>query len=198
MGQTGIVEETTAPRVGRLLGAENLVVGSLEPGSLAAKTSVASTKTEDVVGAFSVTGEQEEFFELEKEIVYNILKVLGVTFTPEEEGQLKKYHTKNLQAVIYFGQGLDALDAGRWQDAKILFNKATGEDPEFKLARYYSDHCPTPTVASISTLSAMTVEQLADNVDTVVNEASEAQAESDQQRESGPETPEPGSITITW
>ena len=198
MGQTGIVEEKTAPRAGRLLGAENLVVGSLEPGSLAAKASVASTKTEDVVGAFSVTGEQEEFFELEKEIVYNILKVLGVTFTPEEEGQLKKYHTKNLQAVIYFGQGLDALDAGRWQDAKILFNKATGEDPEFKLARYYSDHCPTPTVASISTLSAMTVEQLADNVDTVVNEASEAQAESDQQRESGPETPEPGSITITW
>jgi hypothetical protein len=51
----------------------------------------------------------------------------------------------------------------------------------------------------------MTVEQLADNVDTVVNETSEAQADEDSQRDSGPETrepppetPEPGSITIEW
>jgi tetratricopeptide (TPR) repeat protein len=34
LGQTGIVEETTAPRYGHLLGAENLIVGSMEPGSL--------------------------------------------------------------------------------------------------------------------------------------------------------------------
>lgn len=198
MGQTGIVEENTAPRAGRLLGTENLIVGSLEPGSLAAKASVASTTTKDVVGAFSVTAEQEEFFVLEKEIVYNILKVLSVTLTPEEKEQVEKYHTKNLQAVIYFGQGLDALDAGRWQDAQALFIKSNHEDPEFKLARYYSNHCPAPTVASISTLSAMTVEQLADNVDTIVNEASEAQAELDRQRESGPETRDAGSITIMW
>ena len=201
MGQTGIVEENTAPRAGRLLGAENVIVGSLEPGSLAAKASVASTKTEDVVGAFSVTAEQEEFFVLEKEIVYNLLKVLPVTFTPEEEEQFKKYHTKNLQAVIYLGQGLDALDAGRWQDAKILFKKAIEEDPEFKLAMYYSDHCPAATVASISTLTAMTVGQLADNVEADVGKASAAQAEVDRQQEADPEpkeTDNTGGVTISW
>jgi tetratricopeptide (TPR) repeat protein len=96
MGQTGIVEENTAPRAGRLLGTENLIVGSLEPGSLAAKASVASTTTQDVIGAFSVTAEQEEFFVLEKEIVYNILKVLSVNLTPEEKEQVNKYHSKNL------------------------------------------------------------------------------------------------------
>ncbi len=171
LGQTGIVEEKTAPRAGRLLGAENLIVGSLEPGSLVAKASVASTTTEDIVGAFSVTAEQEEFFVLEKEIAYNILKVLSVTITPEEEEQFKKYHSKNLQAVIYFGQGLDALDAGKWKDARLFFKIATEEDPDFKLARYYLERCPAATVATISSLGAMTVGQLATNVEEAVDEA---------------------------
>lgn len=171
MGQTGIVEKETAPRAGRLIGAENLIVGSLEPGSLAVKASVASTTTEDVVGAFSVTAEQEEFFVLEKEIVYNALKILGVSLTPEEQKRIGEYHTKNLQATLYLGQGLDALDAGKWKAAKIFFKKALEEDPEFELARYYYEHCPAATVATITALTAMSVEQLAQNVEETVDEA---------------------------
>jgi hypothetical protein len=206
LGQTGIVEEKTAPRAGRLLGAENLIVGSLEPGSLEAKASVASTTTEDVVGAFAVTAEQEEFFILEKEIVYNILEILPVTFTPEEEEQFKQYHTKNLQAVIYLGQGLDALDAGQWKDAKIFFKNATEEDPEFKLAKYYLDHCPAATVATITSLSAMTVGQLANTVDSAVGEASAGQASAATDQGAGPAkgeapsgpAPTSGSVSVSW
>jgi tetratricopeptide (TPR) repeat protein len=186
MGTTGIVEEKTAPRAGRLLGAENLIVGSLEPGSLAAQASVASTRTEDVVGAFSVTSEQEEFFLLEKEIVYNILKVLPATITPEEEEQIKSYHTKNLQAVIYFGQGLDALDGGHWKDARTFFKNATEEDPDFKLASYYLDGCPAASVASISDLGAMSAGQLASDVESAVEGASEAQSAEVSEQGMGP------------
>ena len=94
--ESAIVEEDTARRAGRLLGAENLIVGSLESGSLSVKTTVSSTTTENVVGTFLVTAEQQEFYVLEKEIVYSILKTLSVSFTPEEEGLFSKYHTKNL------------------------------------------------------------------------------------------------------
>jgi len=212
MGQTGIVEEKTAPRAGRLLGAENLIVGSLEPGSLAAKASVASTTTKDVVGAFSVTAEQEEFFVLEKEIVYNVLKVLPVTFTPEEEAQIKAYHTKNLQAVLYFGQGLDALDAGHWKDARVFFKNATDEDPDFKLAQYYLERCPAATVASLTALGGMTVGQMADSVEAAVDEASGDQAAVASGQGGGPgegvapSTPSPaptpgtttGNVSISW
>ena len=170
MGQTGIVEKETAPRAGRLLGAENLIVGSLELGSIAVKASVASTTTEDIIGAFSVTAEQEEFFLLEKEIVYNALKILGVSLTAEEEKRVNEYHTKNLQAAIYLGQGLDALDAGKWKEAKIFFKQALDEDPEFKLAKYYYEHCPAATVATISALGAMTVDQLAQNIEEALDE----------------------------
>jgi hypothetical protein len=170
MGQTGIVETTTAPRAGRLLGAESLIVGSLEPGSMAVKASVASTTKEDVVGAFSVTAEEEEFFLLEKEIVYNTLKILGVFLTPEEKNRIDKYHTKNLQAALYLGQGLDALDVGEWREAKGFFKQALDSDPQFELARYYYEHCPAATVVTISTLTAMTVDQLAQNLEEAVDE----------------------------
>jgi len=109
LGQTGIVEETTAPRYGHLLGAENLIVGTMEPGSLRVKTSVASTSKKDVVGSIAVGSEIEEFYILQKEIVYNILKLLRVKFTSLEEMKFSQYHTKNLKAVTYFGQGLEAF-----------------------------------------------------------------------------------------
>ena len=122
----------------------------------------------------------------------------------KEKEQVEKYHTKNLQAVIYFGQGLDALDAGLWKDAKTFFKKATEEDPEFALAKYYSDHCPGATVASLSTLTAMTVNQLASTVEEAVDEASAAQADVSQGQTSGgpsPESPDAGTTgggSVSW
>ncbi len=176
MGQTGIVETATAPRAGRLLGAESLIVGSLEPGSLAVKASVGSTTTEEVVGAFSVTAEEEEFFLLEKEIVYNALKILGVSLTQEEKDRVSKYHTKNLQAALYLGQGLDALDVGEWKEARGFFKQALDIDPRFDLARYYYEHCPAVTVATISSLGAMTVDDLAKDIESSVQQAAADQA----------------------
>ncbi len=171
LGQTGIVDEETAPRAGRLLGAENLIVGSLEPGSISINTTIASATKSDLVGAFAVTAEQERFFELEKEIVFNVVKILGVSLSPEEEQRMNQYHTKNLQAVLYLGQGLDALDEGKWRDARGFFRMALDEDPGFKLARYYFEHCPAATTASISTIGSMTVGQLAQSIEASVDEA---------------------------
>jgi hypothetical protein len=176
---------------------------------MAVKTSVASSTTEDVVGAFSVTAEMEEFFELQKEIVYHVLQVLKVSFTPEEEKRFSKYHTKNLKAVTHFGQGLDALDAGQWKDARDFFKKAVVEDADFELARYYQGATPAATAPPISSLSAMSVGQLAANAATAVDAASASQAGISQGQTAGPEVvrssapapapaPTTGSITISW
>jgi tetratricopeptide (TPR) repeat protein len=205
LSSTGIVDPETAPRVGHLLGAENLIVGTLEPGSMAIKTSVASTTKKDIVGAFSVTATEEEFYVLQKEIVYNILKILEVSFTPEEEKEFNKYHTKNLKAVLYFGQGLDALDVGQWKEAKNFFNKAVAEDPEFELARVYREGCPDATASPISALSAMSAVTVAEAVDDAVTEAAEAQAEASEAQAFGSVGgPGPagdsdtGSVSVSW
>jgi tetratricopeptide (TPR) repeat protein len=180
LGQTGIVDERTAPRAGRLLGTESLVVGTMEPGSLRVKTSVASTSRKDLVGAFSVAEEEERFFELEKEIVFQILKVLRVSLTPEEKRLVESYHTKNLEAVIYYGQALEALDAGNWKEAKSFFRKALIEDPEFMLARIGSESCPAPAAPSIAALGSLSSSELSAVLGEAVDVAMAEQALADQ------------------
>jgi tetratricopeptide (TPR) repeat protein len=180
LGQTGIVEEGTAPRAGRLLGAESLIVGTFEPGSLVIKTSVASASKQDVVGSFSLKGEEQKFFELEKEIVYNVLKVLRISPTPEEQKVLGVYQTRNLEAVTYFGQGLDALDEGSWKQARNLFQKAVTEDPGFALARWWRDSSPDAGTPGIGTLGDMSGPDLGALADAAVAEASAAQGSAGQ------------------
>ena len=208
LGQTGLVDEGTAPRAGRLLGAENLIVGTMEPGSLEVKASVASTSKRDVLGAFSLTAEEQEFFELQKEIVFNIVKVLGISLTPEEKELLGTYHTKNFQAVVYFGQALDALDAGQWEEARDFFQKALEEDPDFLLARWGAEACPDASAPSIGELEAMSVGEF-----STLTESALTRAEKEQQAEhasvadeggegeaqaQGEEGETTGSVSVGW
>jgi tetratricopeptide (TPR) repeat protein len=208
LGQTGIVEAGTAPRAGHLLGAENLIVGTMEPGSVAVKTSVASTSKQDVVGAFSVSAEMKQFYVLEKVVVYNILKVMKVPFTSEEEAKFSKYHTQNLKAVIYFGQGLEALDAGKWKEAHDSFRQATQEDPSFELARRYLDACPSSTAPSLAALGAMSPEALAASAEASVAGAMSEQAAAVAQATGGSPSetaaptpaaaPSTGGVSFSW
>jgi tetratricopeptide (TPR) repeat protein len=171
LGQTGIVEETTAPRYGNLLGAENLIVGTMEPGSLRVKTSVASTSKKDVIGSIAVGSQVEEFYILQKEIVYNILKLLRVKFTSLEEMKFSQYHTKSLKAVTYFGQGLEALDVGNWREARQFFDRAVKEDPSFKLAVLYRDASPSAAAPSLASIDGMTDTEISEQTDHSVSKA---------------------------
>jgi tetratricopeptide (TPR) repeat protein len=215
LGDTGIVEEKTAPRYGRLLGASNLIVGRMGPGSLHVKTAVASTTEEDVVGIIAVGSEIDQFYYLEKEIVYNVLKVLDVKFTTAEKEKFSQYHTKNLQAVVYFGKGLEALDVGEWKEAKSYFRQAVEEDPEFKLAILYRDGCPNATAPGIGALGEMSDTGLADMVASEVPvslgapaavagigpgdvTAGEVSASGDTSGPSGPGAGGPGSVSVSW
>ncbi len=171
LGQTGIVEESTAPRYGHLLSAENLIVGTMEPGSLRVKTSVASTSKKDVVGSIAVGSEIEEFYILQKEIVYNLLKLLRVKFTSLEEMKFSQYHTKSLKAVTYFGQGLEALDSGSWREARQFFDRAVEEDPSFKLAIIYRNASPSAASPSLEALGAMTDTEISEQTGHSVSRA---------------------------
>ena len=205
MGQTGIVEKKSAPRTGRLLGAENLIVGTLNTGSFWVNSSVASTTKNHLKGSIAVHSEIEQFYILQKELVYRILQVLNVKLTPKEEAMFNTYHTKSLNAALYFGQGLDALDMNEWKQAEDYFQRAIKEDPSFGLAKIFKDGCPPPDTPKITTLAAMSTTELADMLDDAVNDAAEKQAEISRALESTDggdlETEElsnTGSITISW
>ncbi len=184
LGQTGIVEQDTAPRVGKLLGAENLIVGNLTLGSIQATTSLTSTGTGNVKGTASAAVDQEKFYELPMIIVQDVAKILGITLTAEEKKAVEVPHTTVYKAFIYFGEAMDAMDVGNWAKAKDLFDMAVKEDPKFDMAVSGSNSCPGASSPGMGALGSITGSQMSDHSEGSVVEAAAAQDAADAAAES--------------
>ena len=180
LGQTGLIDLATAPKAGRLLGAEKLVVGSLNPADkLRVNTSTASTGEGKVLSSFSLADDLERFFVIQKEIVYNIVDANNIKLSSAEKAIIDNYHTKNFEAFSMYGKGLDALDSGDWAAAKNFFDRAYELDPNFMLAKDGGDSSPEAAVSmqavSVSALSAVA----ADMAEKAVEAATAAEAEAE-------------------
>lgn len=181
LGQACIVDQRNAPRVGRLLGAEYLIGGSLTLGNdlVQVTTSLVSTSKEKIKGTTSVTIKKEKFYELPIIIMQDVAKIIGLDLTPEDIKAIAVPHTTNYEAFVYFGQALDAMDAGHWQQAKELFIKALKEDPKFDLCRMGIDSCPDPLSPSTSQLKGMKIHQISNLIEVSINDAKLKQKDAD-------------------
>ncbi|MBU1397644.1 MAG: tetratricopeptide repeat protein [Proteobacteria bacterium] len=175
LGQTGIVDPKTAPRVGKLLGAENMIVGNLSSGSIRAVTTLASSGKGNVMGSASASVDKDKFFELPMIIVRDTAKILGITLSDDESKAIGVPHTKVYNALIYYGNALDAIDAGNWKEAKNFFAMALKEDPLFILAQKGADSCPGAGSPGVSAVSGMSGAQF-----SAVSEAGLTTAEASQ------------------
>jgi len=72
---TGAVDERTALRVGKLLGANHLILGSFMKfrNQVRVNARVVRTETGEITGTAKVTGNFEKIFELEERLVGEIL-----------------------------------------------------------------------------------------------------------------------------
>ncbi|MBU1229323.1 MAG: tetratricopeptide repeat protein [Proteobacteria bacterium] len=153
LGQTGAVDERTAPKAGRLLGAENLVVGNLNDpaGKVGVASTTASTTRSAVVGSFSLAQDKDKFYELQKQLVSGLIKVNNIKLDGDtEKSVLGQYHTRSFAAVGYFGQGLDAQDRGDYAASLNYFTLAAKEDPNFGMAKSARDRSPGGLAGGLS------------------------------------------------
>ena len=162
LGGAGLVEEGTAVRAGRLLGAGVIVTGTVfEDGQRTPRyqitTSCSRTETGHQIGYQEATGVRNDWFILEKEIVYEILKDLGVSPIPSS---VKKIHTKNWEAYVLFANGLDFLDQGMFNEAKKAFQTALTLDVGFDLARDALQKTPSKQLSVSEILSRAKVNRV--------------------------------------
>jgi tetratricopeptide (TPR) repeat protein len=179
LGQTGIVDVKTAPRIGRLLGADKLVVGALAQGSIAVTTTMTSASQGGVMGTASLTVEQDNFFEIPASIVSSVAEIAGIDLSAEESQAIGVPQTKSFQAVTFYGLALEAIDAGNWSEALDLFSKAAAEDPGFALASQGREGCPGGSSPSPAGLAGMSVAQVSATVEGAVEKAESDQSSAD-------------------
>ena len=132
LGATGLVESGTAPRVGKLLGARWLVGGEIgreKPTRIDLTTNVADVPAGTTSGKTSAGGEIERLFEVEKDLLFGVLKLLDVKVPPEEEQRLRKPCSKSATALAALFLGVDAGDRGELDKAEGYYRKALQADP---------------------------------------------------------------------
>ena len=138
LGSTGFVDEKTAPRVGKLIGAKKLVTGAfteLSDEQLRIDASLAETATSKILEVDEVTGKLEALFDLEKKLALSIIYDLGIELTKEEQDAIQKIPTESLLAFIAYSKGLDFEDRGLFDLAEAAFQKAVAIDPNFQQAK---------------------------------------------------------------
>jgi len=140
LAQTGIVDPGTGARVGRLLQAQTIDWGVLEElrgDNIRITTTISDTYSRSTVGETVAEGQKQKFFELEKQIVFDILAELGINREDLDENVLKaleEVETRNYDAFISYGLGLGYLDNKNYSQAKQAFGRAADLDPEFQTA----------------------------------------------------------------
>ncbi|MDY6905402.1 MAG: tetratricopeptide repeat protein [Thermodesulfobacteriota bacterium] len=179
LGQSGVVDPKTAPRTGKLLGAENIVTGTLSQ-DIQAVTALASASRGRVIGNAAVTVKKDNFFQLPGAIAADVVKMNNIPLNPAEANAIGAIHTKNMDAVLYYGKALDALDKEDWKTALNYFNKAIAADPGFELAILGRETCPDDSSDGMSSLDKMEPQQMKAQIESNFNDAVENQNAADE------------------
>jgi TolB-like protein len=136
--ESGRVDATTAPRVGRLVQARRLVLGSLTEmpgGGLAIDAQVADVASGEVRQAVSASAPLADILRAEKELAFRLFDQLEVTLSPAERGQVEQLPTKNVAALLAYSRGVRYEAEGRYGEARNAYQQAVQLDPAFRGAQ---------------------------------------------------------------
>jgi len=124
---SGLVDEQSAPQIGKLLGAKVLVVGSyiFKGTDLRFDAKALDVETGTVVCAASVLGTVDQALDMERDLANRLASGLGAPPIHTSPA------TASLKAVETYYRGIDLLDAGRYTEAVELFGLSSREDPGF-------------------------------------------------------------------
>jgi tetratricopeptide (TPR) repeat protein len=140
LGESGRVESATAARSGRLLGSRHIVQGRLRVegqsviGVDASLVGVGEPGAEEV-DPLTARNDVQRFFELEKQLAFDLYEELGVQLTPAERELVNERQTESIEALLAYGRGLAASDAGNFSLAGEEFREASRIDPSFSLSQ---------------------------------------------------------------
>jgi tetratricopeptide (TPR) repeat protein len=140
--KSAAVDQSTAPRMGKLLSARLLYSGSfniLEDDNLKMDINSWDIKKNKMGEWLNKSGKLEDIFLMEKELVFDIINQLGIKLTQEEKEQIQFIPTKDINAFLEYSRGLELEDNGKYDEAASSFMKASEMDPDFKEATIKSD-----------------------------------------------------------
>ncbi len=140
LSASGLIEEDTAPRLGKLMGARYMVKGSymvMEDLRMTLDTGIYESDKIYLPTSANFEGNLTRLFQIEKEIVLRILDYFGIELTPLQRERILRIPTQDMVAFISYCRGLDALDRDNFKLAREFFMEAVRLDNNFEMAKDY-------------------------------------------------------------
>ena len=136
LAANGIVDEKTAPRLGRTAHANWVLFGSFrrEGDRLGIEALLIDVDRQKTLRLERVDGPFNDLFRLERELAQAFLKKLDVTMTAAELEQVARLGTKSLSAFEHHARCLALFDRGLWYDALGEARLARKADPSYLMA----------------------------------------------------------------
>jgi len=137
LAESGKVDKATAARVGKMLGAQLMVFGSitqLSPKSTRMIVRVVKVETSEIIASVDKEG-KPDYVALEKELVNQLAEKLDIMLTDETRMILKESNTGSMDAAKLYARGLDFMDQYDYAKAYEYFKMAYDKDNSFTEAK---------------------------------------------------------------
>ncbi len=132
-----LMDQQTAVRAGKLLGAGAVLIGSY---SVAGKqmwmsARLVDVETGEILLAEQIIGKPADFFDLTEGLGRQITQAINVSMADAKAGR----DTQSLDAMLSYSQGLAALEGQDYSGAYSKFKEALDFDPQYRQAQHRLD-----------------------------------------------------------
>jgi TolB-like protein len=138
---TNKIDQTTAVKAGKLLGAKYLVLGGYFDvmKKLRIDTRVIEVETGKIVLSIGTNGKPEDFLDLEQKIAADLTahftKVAPPSGAAPKKARPKRPAKLMAKTAIAYGKALAAMDSGDKKAAEAGLKQVVAEQPDFELAQ---------------------------------------------------------------
>ena len=139
LSKTKAFDPNTASKIGKLLGVEMILTGTYFEllGSLRIDSRIIDVETARILHTSGVEGETLNFFKLEKQMVWKIVKSLDLKLEDTESKDLKEAENSkgiDFETANQYSVALDAYDNRNNEKASILITQILKQYPDFRPA----------------------------------------------------------------
>lgn len=137
LGQSKYFDPATAQKLGKGLGAQNILTGSFYflDNTLRIDARLIDVQTGGIILAEQVTGNKNSFFSLHQQLATLLAKNLNVPYNPDLSGFYKLNEPVELTAVVNYSNAIELQDQGMAEDAEVLLEKTIKTYPKFNFAK---------------------------------------------------------------
>lgn len=135
LGASGRIDESTAARIGKIVGARYFIMGSFIDwyGDMQLVARVVNTETSELVTVSRARGERDELFSLVVELAKGITDDLSLPALPRQVQQGREERAERIphEAVRLYTKALLYADRGDSDRAIELFSQITKDFPQY-------------------------------------------------------------------